>query len=74
MAAEEPPAGVAVVVNGTRYPCDALREPRLDRDGLTGWTVVPRDPVPPVDLERDTFSVHADVLPAMAVLDVRLVP
>lgn len=73
-AGREPPSGVVVEVNGTAYPCDVLRDPGLDEAGLTGWAVVPRQELPPVDLDRDTFAVRADVLPAMTMLDVRLTP
>ena len=69
----EPPAGVRVIVNGTAYPCDVLRDPGLDKHGLTGWAVVPRQALPPIDLDLgDTCAVIADVLPAMCLLDIRL--
>ncbi len=66
----EAPRGVRLVINGRVYPCDVLRDPDRDRDGLTAWSVVAREKLPPIDPAVDSLAVLSDVLPGMCLLDV----
>lgn len=43
----EAPEDVRLVIDGREYPCDVLRDPDQDRDGLAAWVCVSRDPLPP---------------------------
>lgn len=61
----EAPEDVRLVIDGREYPCDTLRDPDQDRDGLAAWVCVPREPLPPAAQE---MSVRAAVLPGETML------
>jgi hypothetical protein len=61
----EAPENVRIVIDGREYPCDMLRDPDLDRDGLAAWVAVPREPLPPAG--RD-MTLRAGMLPGNTML------
>jgi hypothetical protein len=56
------PEGVVLHAGGRDYPCDVLRDPDQDKDGVAAWVAVPRDSLPAV---TGGMTVTAAVLPAM---------
>lgn len=62
----EAPENVRLVIDGTEYPCDVLRDPGQDRDGCAAWVAVPRER--PVILPDSAASVRAGMLPARTLL------
>jgi hypothetical protein len=66
------PEGVRVVIAGRAIPCDMLRDPDLDHDGIAFWVAVPREPV--IIAAGSDCQVLADMLPARTALVVRTNP
>lgn len=63
------PEGVVLHVAGREYPCDMLRDPDHDKDGVAAWVAVPREALP---ASTDGMTMTAAVLPAMTSLIFRL--
>lgn len=61
----EAPENVRLVIGGSEYPCDVLRDPEQDQDGCAAWVVVPRGELPPYEAG---MSVCASVFPARTLL------
>ena len=62
---EDAPEDVRLVIDGTEYPCDVLRDPDQDSDGCAAWVVIPRVPLPD---HCEQFAVRAATVPAMSSL------
>lgn len=55
------PQDVVLHIGGREYPCDVLRDPGQDGNGIAAWLVVPREPLPP---DTEGMTATAGTMPA----------
>jgi hypothetical protein len=65
VTAANAPGGVVLHIGGRDYPCDLLRDPDHDQDGVAAYAVVPRVPLP---ARTEGMRVTPGALPAGTVL------